>query len=174
MFVNTTTIGPIAMIDGNRGSADQFTCEKHFDKPLAVGEVCAECGGAIARGLRYTALAPDSSVIHPSDPTRDGWRLVTACGPEHLQCVIDRAKAIWVDEQLWFGQLARVSSRPELRGAALSRLSRLAGLSEQQCARALAWNARCDPPSRRLPGGQWLPDDDFLDPFAPPTPREPA
>ena len=161
------------MIDGNRGSAGQSTRDEGVGKRLGTGEVCAECGTYIARGLRYTALAPDSSVIHPSDPTRDGWRLVMACGAEHLQVLIDHARNMWVDEQLWFGRLARVSVQPEARDVSLSGLARLAGLSEDQCARALAWNARRDKPNEYLPGGQPLRPEELFGPAAPPAPREP-
>ena len=78
--------------------------------------VCAHCGHRSAPGSAQGALLPDATVIDPQDRGRDGRRYVTACGTEHLQVLIDRARRDWVAEQLWFGLLCRASSPPAMRG----------------------------------------------------------
>jgi hypothetical protein len=104
-----------------------------------------------------SALLPDSSVIHPDDPSQDGRRMVVTCGAEHLDQLIVSARRDWVDEQLWFGRLCRASMKPGMRHAELSRLGLHARLSAGELRRALEWNARSDHPRTTLPGGQPLP-----------------
>ena len=77
--------------------------------------VCAVCGLRSAPGNVHGALLPDATVIDPQGRGRDGRRYVTACGREHLQLLIDRARRDWVAEQLWFGLLCRASIPPRMR-----------------------------------------------------------
>ncbi|HWC84364.1 MAG TPA: hypothetical protein VG756_30780 [Pseudonocardiaceae bacterium] len=105
----------------------------------------------------HRALVPDSSVIHPEDPSFDGKREVHACGPAHLDELIQGARKQWSDEQLWFGRLARASTMPGMRVVSLRRVGDRARLTEEALDRALAWNARRADPDTTLPGGQRLP-----------------
>jgi len=121
------------------------------------GCVCAHCGLRSPPGSAQGALLPDATVIDPQDRGRDGRRYVTACGNEHLQVLIDRARRDWVAEQLWFGLLCRASTPAAMRGAPVSALGRRAGLSPEQLRRAVDWNSRSNNPRVTLPGGQTLP-----------------
>ena len=73
---------------------------------IGIGLVCAHCGLHSPPGNAQGALVPDATMIDPQGPGRDGRRDVTACGSEHLQLLIDRARLDWVDAQLWFGYSA--------------------------------------------------------------------
>ena len=77
---------------------------------IGIGLVCAHCGLHSPPGNAQGALVPDATMIDPQGPGRDGRRYVTACGSEHLQLLIDRARLDWVEEQLWFGLLCRAST----------------------------------------------------------------
>lgn len=118
---------------------------------------CDYCGRPPEPGTERWALVPDSSFVHPSDPALDGRRVVTACGTEHLEELIKRARREWTDEQLWLGQLARASVKPGLRGASLRKVAYRARLSPEQLHRTLDWNAGRTAPDTTLPGGQSLP-----------------
>jgi len=120
------------------------------------GSVCAHCGLRSPPGSAQGALLPDATVIDPQDRGRDGRRYVTACGTEHLQVLIDRARRDWVAEQLWFGLLCRASSPPAVRGVPVSDLGPRARLSPEQLRRAVDWNTRSNNPRVTLPGGQPL------------------
>jgi hypothetical protein len=124
--------------------------------PDARARTCDHCLKELPPGRVLVAVAPDSSVVHRSDPSLDGWRLVRACA-EHLTELIDKARASWVEEQLWFGRLARASSVQEMRGAPLRQVARHAALSPQRLCQALRWNAWRTEPARQLPGGQPVP-----------------
>ncbi|MQA10544.1 MAG: hypothetical protein GEU98_18715 [Pseudonocardiaceae bacterium] len=78
------------------------------------------------------------------------------CSPGELDRLAKNARARWVDEQLWFGQLVRASTQLGMDGASLQRVRRRAHLSEEQFHRAMSWNAGKDTPRRVLPGGQQL------------------
>jgi len=121
-----------------------------------LGRSCALCGSP---GSTHGALLPDATVIDPDRKGRDGRRYVTACGTEHLQVLIDRARRDWVAEQLWFGLLCRASSPPATRDLRISILGERARLSPEQLHRAVDWNARSGHPRRTLPGEQALPND---------------
>jgi hypothetical protein len=117
------------------------------------GRSCALCGSS---GSTHGALLPDATVIDPDGRGRDGRRYVIACGTEHLQLLIDRARRDWVAEQLWFGLLCRASIPPRMRGVPLAELGWSARLSPDHLRRALDWNARSATPRTTLPGGQAL------------------
>ena len=119
-----------------------------------LGRSCALCGSP---GSTHGALLPDATVIDPAGRGRDGRRYVTACGTEHLQLLIDRARRDWVAEQLWFGLLCRASSPPATCDLPMSFLGERARLSPEQLRRAVDWNARSGHPRLTLPGGQALP-----------------
>jgi len=103
-------------------------------------------------------LLPDATVIDPQDRGRDGRRYVTACGTEHLQVLIDRARRDWVAEQLWFGQLCRASTPAAMHGVPVADLGPQARLSPEHLRRAVDWNTHINSPRVTLPGGQTLPD----------------
>ncbi len=121
---------------------------------------CDHCQRELPPDGMLVASVPDSSFVHGDDPSFDGWRLVRAC-TEHLIVLIDQARAGWIEEQLWFGRLARASRHPELHGVSLRRLAQHASLSPQRLAQALRWNASRTEPVRRLPGGHPLPVPDI-------------
>jgi hypothetical protein len=123
----------------------------------AGSAICEHCLVAFPTADMRVALVPDSSFVHPDDPSLDGCRLVRACGQEHLNELIEHARATWAVEQLWFGRLVRESGRAQSRGASVVQLARLASLSPERLRQALAWNANQDQPLRTLPGGQELP-----------------
>jgi len=124
---------------------------------IGIGRVCAHCGLPGAPGDAQGALLPDATIIDPQDPGRDGRHYVTACGSEHLQLLINRARLDWVDDELWFGMLCRASSSRHMTGAPLSDLGRPARLWPEHLRRAVDWNARRVSPRVTLPGGQILP-----------------
>ena len=119
---------------------------------IGIGRICAYCGLRGPPGDALGALLPDATIIDPQDRGRDGRRYVTACGSEHLQLLIDRARRDWVDDELWFGMLCRASSSRQMIGAALSELGRPARLSPEHLSRAVDWNARSASPRVTLPG----------------------
>ena len=123
----------------------------------ALRRLCALCGLRSPPGSVHGALLPDATVIDPDGQGRDGRRYVTACGTEHLQVLIDRARRDWVAEQLWFGLLCRASTPPATRGLPMSFLGERARLSPEHLRRAVDWNAHTDNPLVTLPGGQTLP-----------------
>lgn len=119
--------------------------------------VCGYCDLPVTAGTGQQALVPDSSAIHSDDPGLDGRRVVNACGREHLERLIERARAAWVDEQWWFGRLIRVSVKPAMRGASVELLAVDARLTPENLRAALAWNARQARPDTAFPGGQRVP-----------------
>jgi hypothetical protein len=121
-----------------------------------LGRSCALCGSP---GSTHGALLPDATVIDPDGKGRDGRRYVTACGTQHLQVLIDRARHDWVAEQLWFGMLCRASRPAATRDLRMSLLGERARLSPEQLRRAVDWNTRSGHPRLILPGGQALPND---------------
>ena len=124
---------------------------------VGIGRVCAHCGLHSPPGEAQGVLLPDATIIDPQGHGRDGRRYVTACGSEHLQLLIDRARLDWVDDEFWFGLLCRASSSRHMTGAPLSDLGRPARLSPEHLRRAVDWNARSVSPRVTLPGGQMLP-----------------
>ena len=59
---------------------------------IGIGRVCAYCGLRGPPGDVQGALLPDATFIDHRGTGRDGRRYVTACGSEHLQLLIDRAR----------------------------------------------------------------------------------
>jgi len=110
--------------------------------------VCAVCGLRSAPGNVHGALLPDATVIDPQGRGRDGRRYVTACGREHLQLLIDRARRDWVAEQLWFGLLCRASIPPRMRACPGGG----AGLGGRPLTRSPAPHGRLEHPQRRSSG----------------------
>ena len=97
----------------------------------------SHCGLRSAPGGAHGALLPDATVIDRQGPGRDGRRYVTACGSEHLQLLIDRARRDWVDEQLWFGLLCRASIPPRMRGVPVAEMGWPTRLSPDRLRRAV-------------------------------------
>ena len=124
--------------------------------------MCTHRGLRCPPGSAQGALLPDATVIDPQDRGRDGRRYVTACGTEHLQVLIDRARRDWVAEQLWFGQLCRASTPAAMHGVPVADLGPQARLSPEHLRRAVDWNTRSNNPRVTLPGGQTLPNRDTL------------
>ena len=105
--------------------------------PDASASACDQCQRELPPGRMLVVIAPDSSFVHHDDPSLDGCRPVRACS-DHLTELIDKARAGWVEEQLWFGRLARASSQPDMRGASLRQLARRHHCRRNDCTR------RCD------------------------------
>ena len=123
----------------------------------AETEKCGHCGRSTTASDSVGALVPDSSVIHPHDPSGDGHRFVTACCDEHLDRVVEQLRSAWTEEQLWFGRLCRASADPRLRNASLLRVGKRAHLSTANLRRALEWNANREGSLGKLPGGHSVP-----------------
>jgi hypothetical protein len=128
--------------------------------PDARASACDQCQREFPPGRMLVVIAPDSSFVHHDDPSLDGCRQVRGCS-DHLAELIDKARAGWVEEQLWFGRLARASRQPEMRGASLGQLALRASLSPERLHQALRWNAWRAEPVRQLSGGQPLPVADI-------------
>ncbi|WP_020658913.1 hypothetical protein [Amycolatopsis benzoatilytica] len=105
-------------------------------------------------GKLQTALVPDSSSVEFVDSARRGQRLVYACCDEHMSLLVQQARRDWVDEQWWFELLCQASLVPRMAHASLPEVARRARLSGGKLEAALKWNAGCEHPVQRLPGGQ--------------------
>lgn len=107
--------------------------------PHARDLCCGVCHRPMVIGRAQYVVLRDSSVIDPEDPSMDGRRVLPACSSEHVEA-LRAAAPPWLDEQLWWGQLAR-AQRQTHRGppVPLPTLARQAGLSLEQAQRALAW-----------------------------------
>ncbi|MFD5428822.1 hypothetical protein [Streptomyces sp. NPDC127084] len=71
-------------------------------------ERCGQSRALIAEGEALGMHVPDSSFVHPDDPTRDGDRPLAACSPEHLAELMKTAGARpYRDVELWAGKIAR-------------------------------------------------------------------
>lgn len=138
--------------------SDQRHAQTHAHDPGS--STCHQCLLTFPASEMHVALVPDSSFVHADDPGLDGCRLVRACGPAHLNELIERARDTWVVEQLWFGRLVRASKDPEMRDAPMRQVAGHASLSPERLRQALAWNARRNEPMSSLPGGQALPTRD--------------
>ncbi|WP_329052905.1 hypothetical protein OG738_09425 [Amycolatopsis sp. NBC_01488] len=121
------------------------------------GPRCGYCGSPCRAASTHGALVADSSVIDPVDLARDGRRFVVACSAGHLKSLVDRARATWAAEELWFGQLCRASRQHGMRDAEVREIGLRARLSAANVRAALAWNATRDQPTLILPGGQIVP-----------------
>lgn len=126
----------------------------------AAAPICDHCDQALHPDRMRTAVVPDSSFVHPDDPGQDGWRLVRTCGPDHLDILIDEARASWVAEQLWFGRLVRASRQNDSPYDSLDELAERASISAGRLRQALRWNAGQDDPVGLLPDGRTLPSAD--------------
>lgn len=85
----------------------------------------------------------DSSSVHPVNDWFDGLRLLTACGPEHLESLrAEYKRRPFVDEELWAAKMTRaLTSGPPV--LTLEQLACRTGLYEPEIRRAMAWrNAR--------------------------------
>jgi hypothetical protein len=80
------------------GPARERLPEEQADFP----ETCEWCNVLVTDGSELYGLVPDSSVIHASDPSMDGSRLITACSDEHLVALRVRyAARPFVNEEQW-------------------------------------------------------------------------
>jgi hypothetical protein len=62
----------------------------------AHGQTCEFCGDRIPRGAGHVGLVPDLSVIDKDNPDLDGYRMIFACGSDHLDRLILRNRYGWV------------------------------------------------------------------------------
>ncbi|MGW5688994.1 hypothetical protein [Nonomuraea sp. NPDC003754] len=100
---------------------------------------CMWCGTKVADGSELFSVAPDSSMVHASDPTWDGHRVLIACSPEHLAVLQEHyRRRPFVDEELWAGKLARALEGVDCTPP-LAELTEATGLSLEQLQRCLAW-----------------------------------
>ncbi|WP_328457909.1 hypothetical protein [Amycolatopsis sp. NBC_00438] len=123
----------------------------------APGPRCEHCGNPCRAANAHGALVADSSAVDPVDRSQDGRRYVVACGAGHLKSLVDKARAAWTTEELWFGQLCRASRQHGMRDAEVREIGLRARLSAADVRSALAWNATQDQPTLVLPGGQIVP-----------------
>ncbi|MFI9318600.1 hypothetical protein ACIGXI_02265 [Kitasatospora aureofaciens] len=106
-------------------------------------DLCDHCGRVVPAADLLSALVPDSSALHPSDPELDGRRVLTACTVEHLAELVEyyRERPFVLEEQ-WAGKVCRALAEQE-DAVPLSLVARMSGLSVQQAAQGVEWhNAR--------------------------------
>ncbi|MFH9347707.1 hypothetical protein [Kitasatospora sp. NPDC017646] len=106
-------------------------------------DLCDLCGQVVAAPDLLSALVPDSSALHPSDPELDGRRVLTACTVEHLAELVEHYRdRPFVPEEQWAGKVCRTLAEQE-EPVPLSQVAQLSGLSVQQAAQGVEWhNAR--------------------------------
>ncbi|MFD8708468.1 hypothetical protein ACFV1W_38805 [Kitasatospora sp. NPDC059648] len=106
-------------------------------------DLCDHCGQVGDATDLLSALVPDSSALHPSDPELDGRRVLTACTVEHLAELVQQYRdRPFVPEEQWAGKVCRALAEQE-EPVPLSLVAQMSGLSEQQAAQGVEWhNAR--------------------------------
>ncbi|MEE1787094.1 hypothetical protein PUR71_29930 [Streptomyces sp. SP17BM10] len=107
-------------------------------------DLCDLCGQAVPRDDLLSALVPDSSALHVSDPDLDGKRVLTACSVGHLGELIEQyRRRPFVQEEQWAGKVCRALAEYDDEPVPLSMVAALSGLSEAQAERGVEWhNAR--------------------------------
>lgn len=100
---------------------------------------CEVCGRRIQPGQGFDIVVPDSSVAHPTDPTRDGRRQAHACSAIHAGELVQIGARNWVDEELWAAQIGRLSAGWNYTALSLDEVAAIAGLDRTQLRRALSW-----------------------------------
>ncbi|MFD5428279.1 hypothetical protein [Streptomyces sp. NPDC127084] len=105
-------------------------------------ERCGQCQALIEEGEALGTHVPDSSYLHPHDPTRDGDRPLIACSPEHLAELMKAAGARpYLDVELWAGKIDRaLATCPQ--GLSLYALAVKTGLTQDQIEQAALWSGR--------------------------------
>ncbi|MGW2254284.1 hypothetical protein ACWCXH_29440 [Kitasatospora sp. NPDC001660] len=106
-------------------------------------DLCDLCGRAVAHGDLLSALVPDSSALHATDPELDGERVLTACTVDHLAALTEQYRhRPFVPEEQWAGKVCRALADYD-DAVPLSMVAALSGLSVRQAARGVEWhNAR--------------------------------
>ncbi|MFI9361451.1 hypothetical protein ACIG5E_10350 [Kitasatospora sp. NPDC053057] len=103
-------------------------------------DLCDQCGRVLAASDLLSALVPDSSALHPSDPELDGRRVLTACTLEHLAELVEQYRGRpFVPEEQWAGKVCRTLAAQE-EPVPLSLVARMSGLSVQQTVRGVEWH----------------------------------
>lgn len=106
-------------------------------------ELCDRCAATFPEERAVRGYVADSSSVHPVNDWFDGLRLLTACGPEHLESLrAEYRRRPFVDEELWAAKMTRaLTSGPPV--LTLEQLACRTGLYEPEIRRAMAWhNAR--------------------------------
>ncbi|MCO1575164.1 hypothetical protein M8C13_05245 [Crossiella sp. SN42] len=113
-------------------------------------DVCARILDPLAEA-RF-AVVPDSSAVRMVSVCADGWRLVVACGEQHLRELIAAYQARpWIPAELWAGRVERAWVTVPVTGRmTVDVLAARTGLSQVQV-RAGVWLWR-----QRL-SGRWPP-----------------
>ncbi|WP_045692451.1 hypothetical protein [Streptomyces rubellomurinus] len=107
-------------------------------------DLCDLCGQAVDGDDLLSALVPDSSALHVSDPALDGKRVLTACGLDHLAELIEQYRhRPFVPEEQWAGKVCRTLAEYDDEPVPLTEVAELSGLSVQQAEQGVEWhNAR--------------------------------
>ncbi|MFZ3494094.1 hypothetical protein ACODT5_12865 [Streptomyces sp. 5.8] len=84
------------------------------DAPLprdpSLPDVCDFCHQAIEPGTSIYGRVRNSSFAHPVEPEQDGYRLLTACTPEHLGDLQQQYHNRPFNEELWVVEIDRAMS----------------------------------------------------------------
>ncbi|MFF3072243.1 hypothetical protein ACFVSN_29735 [Kitasatospora sp. NPDC057904] len=121
-------------------------------------DLCDLCGRAVPGDDLLSALVPDSSALHVSDPDLDGKRVLTACTVGHLADLIEQyRRRPFVLEEQWAGKVCRVIAEYDDEPVPISTVAALSGLSVEQAQQGVEWhNAR----AREWRARYGDPDDD--------------
>nr|WP_230211117.1 hypothetical protein [Streptomyces kaniharaensis] len=106
-------------------------------------DLCDHCGQAVVGADLLSALVPDSSALHATDPDLDGKRVLTACSVDHLAALIEEyRRRPFVPEEQWAAKVCRALAGHD-EPVPLSTVAQLCGLSERQAQQGVEWhNAR--------------------------------
>lgn len=103
-------------------------------------DLCDECGQVVADNDLLSALVPDSSVLHGSDPDLDGKRVLTACSVDHLAVLVEQyRRRPFVPQEQWAAKVCRTLAGYE-EPVALSTVAEQSGLSEDQAQQGVDWH----------------------------------
>lgn len=105
-------------------------------------DLCDLCGWAVPEDGLLSALVPDSSALHVSDPELDGKRALTACSVDHLAELIEQyRRRPFVQEEQWAGKVCRTLAEYDDDAPVPLRLvAALSGLSEEQAQQGVEWH----------------------------------
>ncbi|MEU4038929.1 hypothetical protein [Streptomyces collinus] len=111
-------------------------------------ELCDLCGATFPEDDMVRRYVPDSSSVSRHNDWSDGLRLVTACGPDHLDVLREiYRRRPYTEEELWAAKITReLTHGPPV--LSVEELGCRTGLYEPEIRRAIAWHN-----SHREPAG---------------------